>query len=240
MKQLFKNYTSIDHQVWEILFTRQINNLKDKACSEYMAAIEEMRDVLYSSKIAQFSQLDDWFSEKTKWKLECVPGLIPVEDFFELLSKKQFCSSFWLRSPKNLDYLEEPDMFHDIFGHIPLLSNSTYSDFIHEFGKLGKTFIHNPIKLKALQRLYWFTIEFGLIQQNGLKIYGAGILSSFSESNSCLQNHFEKTNFEMDEVITKDFHTDKIQNHYFVIQSFEALFNSIEELTNKWKENDLF
>lgn len=234
MKQQFDKYTQKDFLVWKTLFERQEKNLQDKACSEYLEALENMKSVLNADAIAEFSKLNQWFEMRTGWEIYCVPGLIPVNEFFDLLSQKKFCSSTWLRSMESLDYLEEPDMFHDTFGHIPLLSNPVFSNFAHEFGKLGKSLAHDKEKVLMLQRLYWFTIEFGLIEQNGLKLYGAGIASSYGESISSLSQGNEKRIFDMDEVLNQVFKTDEIQNVYFVIDSFESLFESILVLTQKW------
>lgn len=239
MKQEFKLYTQADREVWRTLFERQISNLQDKACVEYLNALKDMSDVLNPNNIARFSELDEWFATSTGWRIECVPGLIPVDKFFLLLSQKRFCSSTWLRDVKQLDYLEEPDMFHDVFGHIPLLSNPVFSDFAHEFGKLGSSLLHDEEKLKMLQRLYWFTIEFGLIHQEGIKIYGAGITSSFVESISSLSKRNTKLEFDIEKVIREEFRTDVVQTKYFVINSFEELFNSIVKLTQKWKHYEL-
>lgn len=235
MKQEFENYTKVDHKVWETLFNRQVDNLQDKACREYLDALNQMAPVLYANQVACFTDINDWFRSSTGWSIHTVPGLIPVDEFFELLANKQFCSSTWLRTPEQLDYLEEPDMFHDIFGHIPLLSDETYSQFIHEFGKLGHSFKNDPKKVIMLQRLYWFTIEFGLIEQDGLKIYGAGILSSKGESIASISNQKTHLLFDIESVMEKSFFTDHIQNDYFVIESFEQLFESIELISKNWK-----
>ncbi len=235
MKQEFKQYTQEDFDVWKTLFSRQILNLKDKACTEYLVALDEMKAVLYSEKIAEFSQINEWFETRTGWTMYCVPGLIPVDEFFELLAKKQFCSSTWLRTLNQLDYLEEPDMFHDVFGHIPLLSNGVFSEFIHEFGKLGLQNSDNEERIIQLQRLYWFTIEFGLINQNGPKVYGAGIASSFGESIASLEPNTVRVPFDLDEVLEMSFETDKIQTKYFVIDNMEQLYKAIIELKARWK-----
>lgn len=240
MKQLFNSYTAEDHNVWKTLFDRQFENLQSLASSEYLAALNDMNSVLHGNHIPKFTDLNEWFSTRTGWEIHCVPGLIPVNEFFELLAKKKFCSSTWLRTREQLDYLDEPDMFHDIFGHIPLLSNPIYSDFIHQFGVLGASFKHNEEIQVYLQRLYWFTIEFGLIQQcKSTKIYGAGILSSFGESNICLtptKNQFE---FDLEEIIHKSYDSESIQNDYFIIESFDQLFNAIKLLTIKLSHHEL-
>jgi len=188
MRQQYEKYTAEDLNVWNILFQRQAENLQDKASKDYLFALEEMKPVLSPEFLPKFEDINTWFETKTDWQIECVPGLIPVDEFFELLAEKKFPSSTWLRSLEKLDYLEEPDMFHDIFGHVPLLSQPEYSEFIHQLGKLGKIWIRDKERLLMLQRLYWFTIEFGLIRENDdLRIYGAGILSSFGESKLSLK-----------------------------------------------------
>ena len=169
MKQDFESYNREDFAVWKVLFERQELNLQDKACDEYMLALDRMKPVLNSGAPPNFEEINTWFQQSTGWEIHCVPGLIPVEDFFQLLAKKKFCSSTWLRTMNQLDYLEEPDMFHDIFGHVPLLSDPIFSDFAQEFGKLGCTVLNDPEKIIMLQRLYWFTIEFGLIQTRGVE-----------------------------------------------------------------------
>lgn len=229
MKQEMNKYTKKDEWVWNTLFRRQHDNLKQKGCKEYLNALIDMRDVLNANSIPNFKNLNNYFLGKTGWQIEVVKGLIPVEDFFELLAKKRFCSSTWLRSPENLDYLEEPDMFHDIFGHIPLLSHPVFSDFAFEFGKLGKKYIQNKDAIIALQRLYWFSIEFGVIRENELKAYGAGIISSFGETNRATSNTVKITDFDIEQVMNKNFRTDVMQEEYVSIYSFDELFSSIEK-----------
>lgn len=239
MKQEHARYTSEDKLVWKTLFERQVENLQNKACHEYLDSLAQMNTVLNADEIPNFKTLNEWFKTATGWEIECVPGLIPVDEFFQLLAEKKFCSSTWLRRMDQLDYLEEPDMFHDIFGHVPLLSQPIFSSFMHEFGKLGVQFLHDEEKLIQLQRLYWFTIEFGLIQQNGLKIYGAGIASSFGESISSLQKEVEHISFDLAEVMETVFKNDEIQTKYFVIDTFEQLFESIIQLNETWKHYEL-
>jgi len=234
MKQQFDNYTERDLLVWKTLFERQRENLTDKASKEYIYALDGMKEVLSADQVPNFDKMKGWFESSTGWSIHCVPGLIPVDEFFQVLADKRFPSSTWLRKMEQLDYLEEPDMFHDIFGHVPLLSNPIFSKFMQKFGELGCQHLNDPIKLVQLQRLYWFTIEFGLIKSNGLKIYGAGIASSFGESNYCVTDEVEKRNFDVEEVINTPFHTDAIQTHYVVIESFEQLFDSLDELSKLW------
>ena len=218
------NYTSNDLLVWKTLFERQRENLKTKGCKIYMDCLDSMTSVLNANEIPNFESINKWFERSTEWKIEVVPGMIPVEDFFDLLAEKRFCSSTWLRSMDELDYLKEPDMFHDIFGHIPLLANPTYSEFAHRFGKLGQCFKGNVPMLNQLQRLYWFTIEFGLINEKGdVKAFGAGIISSFGETNRVAAEDCKIIPFDIGAVLLKEFENDVLQEDYFIINSLEEL-----------------
>lgn len=228
-RQLMDNYTQEDFEVWRLLFERQKENLKQKGAQAYMNALEEMSEVLNRSVLPDFRAINAYFNDQTAWQIEVVPGLIPVEDFFDLLAQKKFCSSTWLRSMNSLDYLEEPDMFHDIFGHIPLLSNEVFSAFAHEFGVIGKRFAGNEQAVVMLQRLYWFTIEFGVILEEQIKSYGAGIMSSFGETNRIANRECTFLDFDIEQVLRKEFRTDVMQEEYFVIDSFEMLYNSLDE-----------
>lgn len=237
MKQHYENYTQEDLQVWNTLFERQYKNMTDKASSGYQKALKDMREVLNSEEIPNFKKIGHWFSQYTGWQIEVVPGLIEVDAFFKLLAEKKFPSSTWLRTMDKLDYLEEPDMFHDTFGHIPLLSNPTYSEFMQQFGKLGMEFVHDADKLRQLQRLYWYTIEFGLIkEENDLRIYGAGILSSFGETNIALNSQLKNhPPFDLEVILQTEFITSEMQEKYFVLESFEQLEACIEQVRKQWK-----
>lgn len=230
MKQDMNAYQEEDFQVWKALFDRQVENLKNKGSRHYLIALEQMKAVLNRQVIPDFRALNGFFQETTGWSIEVVPGLIPVDEFFNLLADKKFCSSTWLRGMKNLDYLEEPDMFHDVFGHIPLLNNSIFSAFAHEFGKLGKSFQGDEQALIQLQRLYWFTIEFGVIREAGkIKSYGAGIMSSFGETNRIADEECKFLEFDIEMVLNKEFWTDRLQEEYVVIENLDQLFNSLDE-----------
>jgi phenylalanine-4-hydroxylase len=231
------NYSKEDRWVWKTLFERQLENIPNKASDNYIHALKMLNPVLNASEIPDFNNIDKWFKDSTSWSLEVVPGLIEVEDFFQLLAKKKFCSSTWLRSKDSLDYLEEPDMFHDIFGHVPLLSNPVFSAFMQEFGILGCQFIDDTEKVKQLQRLYWFTIEFGVINEDDkIKSYGAGILSSFGETNQIDEKRANFHAFDMHTILQREFRTDIMQEDYFVIDSYEQLFLSLQEVKKLWLE----
>lgn len=168
-------------------------------------------------------------SRQTGWGLEVVAGIIPEKEFFPLLANKKFPATTWLRKKSQLDYLEEPDMFHDVFGHVPLLTDKNFCDFFEEVGKLGVKYIDNVKILAMLGRIYWFTVEFGLIREKGnLKIYGAGILSSHGETKFCLSDVPAHFAFDAKVIMDTPFQNDRIQDKYFVIESFRQLYDSAE------------
>lgn len=232
MKQFYENYSKSDFEVWKILFDRQKKELSNKACIGYLECLEELGDNLSGEAVPDFNNLNKALYEKTGWTIEVVSGLIPVEDFFELLSRKKFCSSTWIRKKSQLDYLEEPDMFHDIFGHIPLLMDSDYADYMQEIGSLGMQYKGNSAVINSLRSLYWFTIEFGLIGKNEKpEIYGAGIISSFGESKHIYENKdVTIKNFDLNEILKKEIVTSEIQHLYYTVDSMDYLYNSIESL----------
>lgn len=231
MKQIYSNYTEQNQSVWKTLFRRQRNNLADKAAKDYLCGLDLLRPVLNENKIPNFNELNKHLLSLTGWQIEVVPGLIPVEEFFELLSQRKFCSSTWLRSADQLDYLEEPDMFHDIFGHVPLLAIPEYAEFMESFGQTGVKIIDDPVLIRELQRLYWFTIEFGLVKEDReLKVYGAGIASSFGETNHALDPmNKELIPFDIMQVMKTEFHTDEIQEKYFLLENMNDLFRAFME-----------
>ncbi|MGD1845140.1 MAG: phenylalanine-4-hydroxylase [Salibacteraceae bacterium] len=233
MEQHFDRYTEEDRWVWNTLFTRQLENLQDKACSEYLSCLKAMEPVLHPHDLPNLKVLNAFLAMRTGWQIEIVPGLIPVEKFFALLSQRKFCSSTWVRSRQQLDYLEEPDMFHDIFGHIPLLLNEDYRRFMEWFGVLGCAATTSE-RVIALQRLYWFTIEFGVMQEEGeRKVYGAGLCSSFKEASRALQPEIPVVAYDRESVMQRPFRNDVVQETYVEIRSFRQMFESVEKILVK-------
>ena len=230
MFQDYTKYTTEDQEVWKLLFERQLSNLDDKACPDYLECLRNFYPALQADSIPVFDDLRLTLKETSGWGLQVVPGLIPVDEFFSLLSQKKFCSSTWVRSRNMIDYLEEPDMFHDIFGHTPLILNQQYAEFMHELGKLGVRFGNDPESVLKLQRLYWFSIEFGLMQTDkGFKIYGAGIASSYGETNHIYNDNVEVLPFDIGEVMNNYFVNSEIQSRYYYIDSLESLYTLIND-----------
>jgi len=237
MIQDYKKYSKEDFEVWETLFNRQVKNLEGKAHPEYLRCLDRLDEVLNPNRIPRFEELNEKLLAENGWSVVVVSGLIPVDQFFKLLSEKKFCSSTWLRKMSQLDYLEEPDMFHDIFGHIPLLMNPEYAKFVQQFGQLGVKYGKNKTIEKQLQRLYWFTIEFGLIRlKERTSIYGAGIISSSGESNHIFEDEINVSPYDVEKILNNDFITSEIQTQYYEIDSFEQLYLSVGELEKNLKE----
>ncbi|HEY0262876.1 MAG TPA: hypothetical protein VGB95_07605 [Chitinophagales bacterium] len=238
MEQQYDRYTAEDHEVWRILFERQVKNLADKSCTLHLQTLNEMREVLYAEKIPDFTALNAFLLGKTGWQIQVVKGLIPVDEFFDLLADKKFPSSTWLRTRAQLDYLEEPDMFHDIFGHIPLFADAEYADLMQKIGLFSRANNHETELTNQLERFYWFTIEFGLMRENasinsatkGQKIYGAGIISSFGESNSIYETVVKIKPFNLGEVIHHSFIKSEMQPEYFYVQSISQVRDELEKL----------
>lgn len=227
--QVYSDYSQQDFAVWEILFERQMKILKPIVSKEYLKAIEQVQ--FRKDKIPNFEEVNAILKSVTGWSLVVVPNISPQKEFFEFLSQRKFTSTCWLRTMEQLDYLEEPDMFHDVFAHVPLLCNQNYVNFFKGISDIALKHIDNPEVVELLGRIYWFTIEFGLIREDEqLKIYGAGIISSKGETEFCLGDTAIRSNFDVPAIFNTGFRTDRIQEEYFVIESFEQLYNSLPEI----------
>ena len=228
-EQIYSNYTQEDFDVWKLLYNRQTELLEHSVSNEYLKALDIVG--FSADRIPDFQRVAEALEPLTGWSLVTVPNISEQKNFFQFLSQKKFTATCWLRKMDELDYLEEPDMFHDVFGHVPLLSNKAYTGFFQELSRIALKHIENPKAVELLGRIYWFTIEFGLIRESDkLKIYGAGIISSFGETNNCLTEATQKFDFDVEQILNTDFRTDILQDKYFVIDSYEQLYDSIPEI----------
>jgi phenylalanine-4-hydroxylase len=224
--QNWAHFTAEDHRVWDLLFARQQAKLAGRA----VRAFEEGLDLLRLSHpgIPDFDELNARLFPRTGWKVVAVPGLVPDEVFFRHLSRRQFPAGNFIRSAAQLDYLEEPDVFHDVFGHVPLLAQPRVADVLEALGHQGLAALESG-NLHRLSRLYWYTIEFGLAREDGaLKIYGAGLASSFGEAGFALDDPAPwRRPFDLDAVLRTPYRSDAFQRGYFVIDGFEALLEML-------------
>ena len=220
--QGFVAYTEDENAVWHDLIKRQLAFVPGRACNEYMHGIKALD--LPLDRIPQCPDVSDALEAATGWRLEPVPALIPFDKFFSLLAHKRFPAATFIRRREDFNYLTEPDIFHEIFGHCPLLTNPAYADFTHTYGKLGLAAA--PQDRAMLARLYWFTIEFGLIQNpEGLRAYGGGILSSIGETEYSLTSPIpERRPFDPLDVLRTPYRIDVMQTVYFVLDHFDTLY----------------
>ena len=227
IEQPWDSYTAVDHEVWAILFRRQREILAGRACQEFLDSQDAMG--MGENAIPKFSELNAQLQATTGWTLVGVEGLLPELTFFEHLANRRFPVTWWIRKLEQLDYLAEPDLFHDLFGHVPLLMNPVFADYMQAYGRGGvKAHSIGPEALAQLTRLYWYTVEFGLINTpDGLRIYGAGIVSSKGESIHSLESAApNRIGFELLRVMRTRYRIDTFQKTYFVINSFDELFDA--------------
>jgi phenylalanine-4-hydroxylase len=224
ISQAWTSYSPSEHRVWDKLFARQIEMLKGRASAPFLNGLESLR--LSRAGIPDFEELSDRLYKLTGWRVVAVPGLVPDEVFFEHLANRRFVAGRFIRKPEQLDYLQEPDVFHDVFGHVPLLSDPVFADYMQAYG-LGGLRALQFRSLQKLARLYWYTVEFGLIREReGLRLYGAGILSSFSESVFALDSVSpNRIGFNLERVMRTQYRIDDYQQSYFVIDSFDELLH---------------
>jgi phenylalanine-4-hydroxylase len=233
MVQQYSNYTSEDFQVWKILFERQLPNIKNYACQTFLDSLQEIG--FDGTAIPHFEEVNKKLVVKTGWQIQVVPSIVPIRDFFILLSEKKFPSTTWLRSMEQLDYLNEPDMFHDCFGHMPMLINKDYCLFLEKLSEIGTKYIDEERALELLGRLYWFSIEFGLVrEQNIPKILGAGLISSYGEAlQSVDAKKVAHIPFSLDEILKTSYINSSMQNCYFELESMDELYSSVNVLEEK-------
>ena len=220
--QGWANYTTSEHAVWRTLFDRQSKLLPGRACDEFVAGLRALP--IEADRIPDFRRLSDVLAARTGWQVVAVPGLVPDEVFFDHLANRRFPAGSFIRTPDALDYLEEPDVFHDIFGHVPMLMNPVIADYIQAYG-LGGLRARELGVLEQLARVYWYTVEFGLVQQpDGLRIYGSGIVSSYSETLFALDDPSpSRIGFDLLRVMRTRYRIDDFQEAYFVIRDLGAL-----------------
>ncbi|MET3713668.1 phenylalanine-4-hydroxylase [Sphingomonas trueperi] len=221
-------YTAEEHATWDKLFARQAKLLPGRASSAYLKGLEALR--LSDSGIPNFEELSERLMKLTGWQVVAVPGLVPDDVFFDHMANRRFVAGNFIRQPDQLDYIQEPDVFHDVFGHVPMLADPVFADYLEAYGRGGMRALELGA-LKQLGRLYWYTVEFGLIEEaEGLRIYGSGIVSSSAESIFALDsNSPNRIRFDMKRVMRTEYRIDDFQQNYFVIPSFEALLRETVE-----------
>jgi phenylalanine-4-hydroxylase len=226
--QNWQDYTVDEHAMWDRLFARQSEMLPGRAADAFLRGL----DVLKLSKpgIPDYSELNARLMAATGWQVVAVPGLVPDAVFFDHLANRRFPAGNFIRRPDQMDYLQEPDVFHDVFGHVPMLADPVFADYMAAYGRGGQRSLGFDA-LDHLARLYWYTVEFGLIQQaDGMRIYGAGIVSSFGESVFALDDDSpNRIGFDLMRVMRTPYRIDDFQQNYFVIDSLDTLLRTTVE-----------
>jgi len=220
--QNWDRYTEEEHATWDTLFARQAKLLPGRASNAWLKGLDVLR--LDKPGIPDFAELSERLMKLTGWQVVAVPGLVPDDVFFDHMANRRFVAGNFIRRPDQLDYLEEPDVFHDVFGHVPMLADPVFADYLEAYGRGGQRALGMDA-LKYLGRLYWYTVEFGLIAEpEGLRIYGSGIVSSFSESRFALDDPSpNRIKLDLARVMRTEYRIDDFQQNYFVIPSFDEL-----------------
>lgn len=238
--QRWERYTPDEHGIWRDLWVRQIALAATHAAPEFERGIGLL--ATRADRIPCFEETSDTLERHTGWRIVAVPGLIPEREFFQHLARRRFPVTVWIRRRDELDYLVEPDLFHDFFGHVPLLTEPAFADFVEAYGRLGPLAERHGA-LRMLARLYWYMVEFGLIKTGaGLRAYGAGMLSSAGETRYCLESaEPNRIAFDLERVLRTGYMIDRFQKTYFVIERYEQLFHAVRDadfgaLFRRWNE----
>lgn len=222
----FVSWSDTENETWSTLMARQKEVIQGRACDEFLEGLEILD--FPHDRVPQIPDINAKLAKSTGWGVEAVPAIIQPKEFFALLANKRFPAATFIRIPEELDYLQEPDIFHEVYGHTPLLTHQAYADFMERFGKIALE--SDPKDRRRLFRLFWFTIEFGLIRtKGGLRAYGGGILSSIGETQYCLSSEPEIVEFNSLNVLRTPYRIDIMQPMYFVINEFDDLFKIIEQ-----------
>lgn len=225
ISQNWDAFTAAEHAMWDKLFARQSAMLPGRASEAFLRGIDVLK--LEKPGIPDYRELNARLMAATGWQVVAVPGLVPDDVFFDHLANRRFPAGNFIRTPEQLDYLQEPDVFHDVFGHVPMLADPVFADYMVAYGEGGLRSLQFDA-LKQLARLYWYTVEFGLIREaGGLRIYGAGIVSSYAESVFALDSDSpNRIGFDLARVMRTDYRIDDFQQNYFVIDSLDQLLDT--------------
>ena len=236
--QNYSRYTAEDHDVWRVLFERRMATLRETGSHVFLEGMERIG--LSALRVPDLTEVNRLLNASTGWNAVGVRGFIPAADFFGSLAKRRFPTTLAVRPRAQLDYLPEPDIFHDVFGHVPLHSHPVFADFLQRFGALAAG-ARTEQETTEMARLFWFTVEFGLIQERGdIRIYGSGLISSHGDAANALGARCERRPFELDSVLSQAFEIDHFQDVLYVIDSFDQLFDAVNEIERRRANEDAY
>jgi phenylalanine-4-hydroxylase len=230
--QHWDRYSDEDHEVWRILFDKRMKQLETAASDVFLKGLAIIN--LNRNQVPDLREVNANLKPMTGWQSRGVPGYLPAKSFFAFLAQRQFPTTITVRPKTSMDYLPEPDIIHDVFGHVPLHADPVFADFLQTYGQAA-LHTHDPMHTERLARLFWFTVEFGLIREdNRLKLYGSGLISSEGEGHHALESpKVERREFDMEQVCNTSFEIDKYQPILYVLESFEQLRDSMNSYAEK-------
>jgi phenylalanine-4-hydroxylase len=218
-------YTPEQHAVWAELVSRRMPQLREHACAAYLEGFEQIG--LKTDEIPNLNEVCARLTPRTGWAATPVTGFMPADAFFEMLAGRMFPTTTWLRTRESMEYTPEPDIFHDVFGHVPMHAHPVFADFLAHYGEVCAR-LTSPADLERMGRIFWFTVEFGLIRERGeLKVYGSGLISSHAESTRVLAGGCEVRDFDLDAVLNQEFQTSEMQPVLFAVESFEQIYEAM-------------
>ena len=224
-------YTPEQHAVWAELVRRRMPQLNEHACSEYLDGFDQIG--LREDSIPNLAEVNKRLGPRTGWNATPVSGFLPPDAFFEMLAARQFPTTTWLRSRDSLEYTPEPDIFHDVFGHVPMHAHPVFADFLQEYGRVCAR-LTDKDQLERMGRLFWFTVEFGVIRQNGvIKLYGSGLISSHGECTRVLAGGCEVKEFDLDAVLNQEFDTGAMQPVLYAVESFDQIYEATKQAESR-------
>ncbi|MGC1300064.1 MAG: phenylalanine 4-monooxygenase [Alloacidobacterium sp.] len=228
IQQDWNAYTPEQHAVWAELVSRRMPQLEEHACAEYLDGFHQIG--LREDSIPNLAEVNKRLGPRTGWNATPVSGFLPPDAFFEMLAARQFPTTTWLRKRESLEYTPEPDIFHDVFGHVPMHAHPVFADFLQQYGRVCLGLMHDKDKLERMGRLFWFTVEFGVIRQKGtIKLYGSGLISSHGESTHVINNGPEIRDFDLDAVLSQEFLVSEMQKVLYAVESFDQIYEAAKE-----------
>jgi phenylalanine-4-hydroxylase len=234
IKQEYENYTAEQHAVWSELLLRRLPQVERYACEEYLEGFEIIG--LRPDRLPKLADISERLQPRTGWNATPVSGFLPAGAFFEMLEARKFPTTTWLRSRDSLDYIPQPDIFHDVFGHVPMHSHPVFADFLQHYGGVCAHLDDKQV-LERLGRLFWYTVEFGLMRRGGkIKVYGSGVISSHGECTNVIEGGCEVRPFDLETVLETPVKVDELQKVLFAIESFEQIYEAMQEAERRVKE----
>jgi phenylalanine-4-hydroxylase len=231
IQQDWPAYGADQHEIWTELCARRMTQLHDHACAEYLDGMQAIN--LQLNQMPDFRRINKLLTPRTGWQLTAVSGFMPGEAFFEMLAARQFPTTTWIRNRDSLEYTPEPDIFHDVFGHVPMHAHPVFADFLQQYGELCAR-LTNKETLERIGRLFWYTVEFGVIRQQGkIKLYGSGLISSNGESTHVIEGKTEIRDFDLDTVLNTTVKVDEFNPILYAIESFDQIYEAMQQAAAK-------